>query len=123
MASRQDIISAASHFDNYDQQDAHDFLLYLLDAIHEDLNLVHHPSPVPTNAPARRAELESLPEVIAADKEWATYREQNDSIIIDVFQGSQPALLPFQGSNLISRAVALGQMRNRMECLHCHEVA
>ena len=28
-----------------------------------------------------------MPEVVAADSEWAKYREQNDSIVIDFFQG------------------------------------
>ncbi|GAA5991458.1 hypothetical protein JCM5350_001617 [Sporobolomyces pararoseus] len=98
----RDIISSASRFDNYDQQDAHDFLLYLLDAIHEDLNLVTHPAPILGHSPERQAELDELPEVVAADQEWAAYRDQNDSVVIDYFQG---------------------QLRNRMECLYCHETS
>ncbi|GAA5909816.1 uncharacterized protein JCM6883_003102 [Sporobolomyces salmoneus] len=99
----RDIISSASQFDNYDQQDAHDFLLYLLDAIHEDLNLlVHAPSPLEEDSPEHQYDLDRLHEVVAADREWAKYRDRNDSIVIDFFQG---------------------QLRNRMECLYCQETS
>ncbi|GAA6015024.1 hypothetical protein JCM11491_001630 [Sporobolomyces phaffii] len=98
----RDIISSASQFDNYDQQDAHDFLLYLLDALHEDLNLVLDPGP-PLESSAHLAHAYGqMSEVEAADREWATYRDNNDSIVIDYFQG---------------------QLRNRMECLYCHETS
>ncbi|GAA5909250.1 hypothetical protein JCM8208_005624 [Rhodotorula glutinis] len=80
------------------QQDAHEVLLTLLDGLHEDLNLVVDPPPPRTVSPEREAQLERLPEVVAADQEWEQYRVRNDSIVIDLFQGF---------------------MRNRMECMHC----
>ncbi|GAA6051364.1 hypothetical protein JCM3770_004503 [Rhodotorula araucariae] len=79
------------------QQDAHELLLVLLDGLHEDLNLVDEPP-----APQREVELERLPEVVAADQEWEKYRARNDSVVIDFFQG---------------------QLRNRMECMHCHQTS
>ncbi|BGP47871.1 ubiquitin-specific protease doa4 [Rhodotorula kratochvilovae] len=84
------------------QQDAHELLLALLDGLHEDLNLVATPPPVAPVSPQREAELERLPEVVAADQEWEKYRARNDSVIIDFFQG---------------------QMRNRMECMHCQQTS
>ncbi|GAA5906124.1 hypothetical protein JCM6882_003568 [Rhodosporidiobolus microsporus] len=99
---RDTIVRAAEQFDNREQHDAHDFLLYLLDALHEDLNLVLDPPPVKPTSPAREAELEQLPEVVAADQEWAKYRERNDSMVIDFFQG---------------------QVRNRMECMFCQQTS
>ncbi|GAA5886995.1 hypothetical protein JCM5296_005218 [Sporobolomyces johnsonii] len=99
---RHTICLSASQFHNHDQHDAHEFLLYLLDGLHEDLNLVGSPPLVREKTPEREAELERLPEVVAADQEWAAYRERNDSIVIDFFQG---------------------QLRNRMECTYCQQTS
>ena len=77
------------------QQDAHEVLLTLLDGLHEDLNLVVDPPPPRTVSPEREAQLERLPEVVAADQEWEQYRVRNDSIVIDLFQGAlEPLSLP-----------------------------
>lgn len=64
-------------------------MIVLMDALHEDLNLVERPSAVPhaVNSPEREAELEQLPEIIAAEQEWETHREKNDSVVLDLFQG------------------------------------
>lgn len=51
--------------------------------------------------PEREAALETLPPSVAAEKEWQIYKQRNDSLIVDLFQG---------------------QYRNRMECLTCHKV-
>ncbi|BGP07817.1 ubiquitin-specific protease doa4 [Rhodotorula toruloides] len=85
-----------------DQQDAHECLLTLLDGLHEDLNLVLDPPPPRPPSPGYEAHLRRLPEVVAADLEWSVYRERNDSVVIDFFQG---------------------QTRNRLECLDCHRVS
>ncbi|BGP70274.1 ubiquitin-specific protease doa4 [Rhodotorula toruloides] len=85
-----------------DQQDAHEYLLTLLDGLHEDLNLVLDPPPPRPPSPGYEAHLRRLPEVVAADLEWSVYRERNDSVVIDFFQG---------------------QIRNRLECLDCHRVS
>ncbi|GAA6012921.1 hypothetical protein JCM10207_008378 [Rhodosporidiobolus poonsookiae] len=99
---RHIIARATSQFDDHEQHDAHDLLLYLLDALHEDLNLVHDPPPPRTLTPAEEAKLERMPEVVAADRMWTLYRERNDSVVVDFFQG---------------------QCRNRMECMTCHQTS
>ncbi|GAA5825715.1 hypothetical protein JCM11251_000347 [Rhodosporidiobolus azoricus] len=99
---RDVIIRSADQFDNREQHDAHDLLLFLLDTLHEDLNLVLDPPPPQSISPAREAELEQLPEVVAADQEWAIYRERSDSLVIDFFQG---------------------QVRNRLECMTCQQTS
>lgn len=72
----------------------------MLDGIHEDLNrIMVKPTWSPT--PEQEAELERLPPQIASDQEWRAWRERNDSLIVDYFQG---------------------QFRNRLECLTCGAV-
>jgi len=98
--SQKSICSHASQFSGSDQHDAQEFLSFLLDGLHEDLNRVlQRPQIQPT--PEREAELEKLPLQVASQQEWETYKARNDSLIVDFFQG---------------------QFRNRMECLTCHKV-
>jgi ubiquitin carboxyl-terminal hydrolase 8 len=73
-----------------------------MDGLHEDLNRIRV-RPKPTEmSPEREHYLETLPPQIASDREWQIYKERNDSIIVDLFQG---------------------QYMNRMECLTCHKVS
>ncbi|GAA5861121.1 hypothetical protein JCM8547_008042 [Rhodosporidiobolus lusitaniae] len=99
---RNVITRIADRFDDHAQHDAHEFLLTLLDALHEDVNLVLRPPPVKEKTPEREAELERLPEAVAADQEWAEYRARQDSAMVDFFQG---------------------QIRNRMECMSCMQTS
>lgn len=90
---QKSITRYAAQFRGQDQQDAQEFLDSLLGIIHEDLNLIKKkPRPIELT-PEREAELESLPESIAADQEWQIYRERNDSVVIDFFQGKFPEQL------------------------------
>jgi ubiquitin carboxyl-terminal hydrolase 8 len=71
-----------------------------MDGIHEDLNrVIVKPKWEPT--PEQEAELERLPAQIASEREWRAWKERNDSVVVDYFQG---------------------QFRNRLECLTCHQV-
>jgi hypothetical protein len=98
--TQKSICSHAPQFSGSDQHDAQEFLSFLLDGLHEDLNRVLQKPQIQTT-PEREAELERLPLQIANQQEWETYKTRNDSLIVDFFQG---------------------QFRNRMECLTCHKV-
>lgn len=101
ICSQRHVCSFAKQFSGSDQHDSQEFLSFLLDGLHEDLNRVlHKPSTDPS--PDREAELEVLPQQIASEQEWTIYRMRNDSIIVDFFQG---------------------QFRNKLECLTCHKVS
>ncbi|KAF8216733.1 hypothetical protein K438DRAFT_1953639 [Mycena galopus ATCC 62051] len=84
-------------FNGSNQHDSQEFLSILLDGIHEDLNrlLVHRPL---TKTPEQEAELERLSPQIAGEQEWRLWKTQNDSVIVDFFQG---------------------QFRSRLQCLTC----
>lgn len=68
----------------------------MLDGLNEDLDLVLHKPPPIVSSPERDEALERLPEVMGSDRLWGEYRERNDSVIVDFFQG---------------------QFRNKVECL------
>ncbi|KAL7422668.1 ubiquitin-specific protease doa4 [Cryptotrichosporon argae] len=99
---RKNIIAFKSDFAGSEQHDSQEFLSFVMDGLHEDLNRIRvKPAPVEMT-PEREAALESLPPQVASDKEWAIYKMRNDSFIVDLFQG---------------------QYMNRMECLVCHKTS
>ncbi|WVQ95581.1 hypothetical protein IAU59_002678 [Kwoniella sp. CBS 9459] len=99
---RKNIITFASQFSGTDQHDSQEFLSFVLDGLHEDLNRVKHKPPPVEMTPEREAALETLPPEVASEKEWQIYKMRNDSFIVDLFQG---------------------QYRNRLECLTCHKTS
>ncbi|KAF7309945.1 Ubiquitin carboxyl-terminal hydrolase 4 [Mycena indigotica] len=79
------------------QHDSQEFLSFLLDGIHEDLNRLIV-KPTFTRTPEQEAELERLSTQVASEQEWRLWKTRNDSIIVDFFQG---------------------QFKNRVQCLTC----
>ncbi|RDX51268.1 cysteine proteinase [Lentinus brumalis] len=98
---RRSICSHAPQFSGSEQHDSQEFLSFLLDGLHEDLNRILQ-KPQIERTPEREAELEKLPTQIASEQEWQIYRMRDDSLVVDFFQG---------------------QYRNRMECLTCHRTS
>ncbi|EKM81610.1 hypothetical protein AGABI1DRAFT_35800 [Agaricus bisporus var. burnettii JB137-S8] len=98
---RKSICQLRSQYDNSDQHDSQEFLSFLMDGIHEDLNRVIV-KPKWTQTPEQEAELERLPPLIASEREWKEWKARNDSIIVDYFQG---------------------QFRSRLQCLTCHQTS
>ncbi|KAF8159371.1 hypothetical protein B0H34DRAFT_655402 [Crassisporium funariophilum] len=98
---RRSICQLKDQYEGSNQHDSQEFLSFLMDGIHEDLNRIIA-RVKPTRTPEEEAELERLPPQIASDREWQTWRSQNDSLIVDFFQGLS---------------------RNRLECLTCHKTS
>ncbi|KAG9098317.1 ubiquitin-specific protease doa4 [Ceratobasidium sp. UAMH 11750] len=99
---RKSICQHARQFAGSEQHDSQEFLIFLLDGIHEDLNRIFvKPNPEELT-PEREAELERMPKQLAGAYEWARYRRRNDSIVVDYFQG---------------------QFCNQMQCLTCGETS
>ncbi|KAK7025134.1 ubiquitin carboxyl-terminal hydrolase 4 [Favolaschia claudopus] len=97
MDFRKVVCKLNSQYHGSNQHDSQEFLSFLLDGIHEDLNrLLVQPSL--TKTPEQEAELERLSPQIASEQEWRLWKTRNDSIIVDFFQG---------------------QFRSRLQCLTC----
>ncbi|KAG5653604.1 hypothetical protein H0H81_011976 [Sphagnurus paluster] len=90
------------HYEGERQHDSQEFLSFLLDGIHEDLNRIINKPVQPKMTPEREAELERLPAHIASDQEWSKVRQANDSIVADLFRG---------------------QFQNRLQCFKCKKTS
>uniref|UniRef100_A0A1I8AQH0 ubiquitinyl hydrolase 1 n=1 Tax=Steinernema glaseri TaxID=37863 RepID=A0A1I8AQH0_9BILA len=68
-------------FNGYNQQDSQELLAFLLDGLHEDLNLI-------TNKPyIEEKDADGRPDSVVADEAWEAYQQRNDSIIVDNMHG------------------------------------
>ncbi|KAJ2336916.1 hypothetical protein GGI00_000556, partial [Coemansia sp. RSA 2681] len=86
-AFKQTIAQWAPQFRGYNQQDAPEFLAFLLDGLHEDLNrIVHKPYIEVPDADGR-------PDAEVADEQWDIYKRRNDSVVVDLFQGQYRSTL------------------------------
>lgn len=100
--SQEAIIRFAPQFEGTEQHDSQEFLSFLLDGLHEDLNLVHRRPPPSPEDPAQEARFEQLPDWEASGIAWEKYLKRNSSVIVSLFQG---------------------QFRNRLQCLTCGTVS
>lgn len=77
----------SSMFHGYQQQDSQEFLSWLLDALHEDLNRIHD-KPY-CEKPELKDEDVNNPQAIVdlAKQCWDQHKCRNDSIIVDLFTG------------------------------------
>ncbi|GFR84324.1 ubiquitin carboxyl-terminal hydrolase 19 [Elysia marginata] len=68
-------------FFGYAQHDAHEFLAFLLDGLHEDLNRIKKKPYTET------IDSDGRPDRVVAEEAWAQYKLRNDSVVVDLFQG------------------------------------
>ncbi|KAI8814802.1 hypothetical protein BJ742DRAFT_887384 [Cladochytrium replicatum] len=91
----KDIVGTwAVQFRGNDQQDSQEFLAFLLDKLHEDLNVGRRnkllPAPKPTKEPEEEPQ---LPDDVGSLKAWNSYIQTNWSIVVDMFQGQYKSTL------------------------------
>ncbi|XP_078597209.1 ubiquitin carboxyl-terminal hydrolase 19-like isoform X2 [Branchiostoma floridae x Branchiostoma japonicum] len=75
------IATKAHQFTGFAQHDAQEFLAFLLDGLHEDLNRIQD-KPYTTTV-----ESDGRPDAEVADEAWRIYMKRNDSFMVDLFQG------------------------------------
>jgi ubiquitin carboxyl-terminal hydrolase 4/11/15 len=72
----------APQFSGYQQQDSQEFMSFLLDGLHEDLNLVRQKPYMDTQDDDGKSD-----DVTLAAEQWDYYRKRNQSKIHDIFHG------------------------------------
>ncbi|CAG8478259.1 1171_t:CDS:2 [Dentiscutata heterogama] len=92
----------APQFSGCDQQDSQEFLAYLLDGLHEDLNIIKDKPTIKELTPQEEEEMEMLRPQIASEIEWEKYLMRNSSVVVSLFQG---------------------QFRNKLTCLTCYKTS
>ncbi|CAG8567558.1 13582_t:CDS:2, partial [Gigaspora rosea] len=92
----------APQFSGCDQQDSQEFLAYLLDGLHEDLNIIKKKPIIKELTLQEEEEMEMLQPQIASEIEWEKYLMRNTSIVVSLFQG---------------------QFRNKLICLTCNKTS
>lgn len=71
----------APTFSGYSQHDAQEFLAFLLDGLHEDLNRIKQKPYVEI------PDSDGRPDEEVAEERWRLHLQRNDSIVVDLFQG------------------------------------
>ncbi|KAF2287433.1 hypothetical protein GH714_039882 [Hevea brasiliensis] len=77
----------APQFSGYNQHDSQEFLSFLLDGLHEDLNHVKCKPYIEVKDADNRSDKE------VADEYWQNHLARNDSIIVDLYQGQYRSTL------------------------------
>ncbi|KAJ7317131.1 hypothetical protein JRQ81_003293 [Phrynocephalus forsythii] len=81
------VASKASQFTGYAQHDAQEFMAFLLDGLHEDLNRIHNKPYTET------VDSDGRPDEVVAEEAWHRHKMRNDSFIVDLFQGQYKSKL------------------------------
>ncbi|KAF2638640.1 cysteine proteinase [Massarina eburnea CBS 473.64] len=75
------------------QQDAKEFLEFILDSLHEDLNTTYNKTPLKTLTESEEQAREQLPRQYAAKIEWNRYQHRDMSLIGNLFAGQHASTL------------------------------
>ncbi|GAA5806256.1 hypothetical protein HPULCUR_011787 [Helicostylum pulchrum] len=103
MTFRESLVRFAPRFSGTDQQDSQEFLLFLLDGLHEDLNLAAFGNQTSNKfSLVDEPAFEKLPTWQASALAWEKYLHSNSSIIVSLFQG---------------------QYRSKLTCLSCKQTS
>ncbi|KAI9709798.1 MAG: ubiquitin-specific protease doa4 [Chrysothrix sp. TS-e1954] len=84
------------------QQDAKEFLEFIVDMLHEDLNANWHRNPLQPLTPEAEAQREKTPELVASKFEWSRYEHRDLSPLTQLFAG---------------------QHVSRLQCTTCHNTS
>jgi len=79
-------------FEGFEQQDAQELFSFLLDCLHEDLNVVGK-KPDTSLSNAEEAALERMSASLAAAREWQRAKQRDCSIVTTLFTGQERSQL------------------------------
>ncbi|KAI7872098.1 hypothetical protein BDF14DRAFT_1756361 [Spinellus fusiger] len=99
---RRELIKFAPQFSGTEQHDSQEFLNFLLDGIHEDVNMVTERRPATPENAADEEAFEKLKDWEASSIAWNKYLSRNSSVVVSLFQG---------------------QMRSRLKCMTCNKTS
>ncbi|RKP28142.1 hypothetical protein SYNPS1DRAFT_11648 [Syncephalis pseudoplumigaleata] len=86
----------APQFSGYQQHDSQEFLAFLLDGLHEDLNRVR------VKPYIEIPDADGRPDEEVAEERWRMHRARNDSKVVDEFQGQYKSTLVCPQCNKVS---------------------
>ena len=93
---KQVIGEFAPQFAGYQQQDSQEFMLFLLDGLHEDLNRI-------TKKPYLESkDSDGRPDEVVAAEAWSMHKQREDSVVVDTFHG---------------------QLKSHVTCVNCGNVS
>ncbi|CAO3647772.1 unnamed protein product [Cunninghamella echinulata] len=85
---REALVRFAPQYSGTEQQDSQEFLNFLLDGLHEDLNTIQRkPNNINNNDDHDDEAFEKLPDYQASGIAWEKYMARNASVIVSLFQG------------------------------------
>lgn len=101
---REAICRFAPQFRGNEQHDSQEFLSFLMDAIHEDLNVARQRGmkPPPPMTKAEEEAEEALPEPLQSKRAWERYLKLNNSIVVRDFQGQLGSTVQCMTCNAVS---------------------
>lgn len=83
----------SSMFHGYQQQDSQEFLSWLLDALHEDLNRIQN-KPYCEKPELKDEDVDNASAIVdLANQCWELHKKRNDSVIVDLFTGMYQSTL------------------------------
>lgn len=85
-----------------EQQDAKEFLEFVLDYMHEDLNITWNKSPLKPLSDQQELQREQFPRQYAAKIEWGRYQHRDMSVIGGIFAGQHASQLTCQTCGVTS---------------------
>ncbi|OLL26651.1 Ubiquitin carboxyl-terminal hydrolase 8 [Neolecta irregularis DAH-3] len=106
-----------SQFGNDDQQDASEFLSFLLDALHEDTNLAFDRSKFRELTKDEEDRRNGLPIQVVSPIEWSRYTHRNSSRIVSFFQGQ--LLSQLNAFSMLSLPLALNAHHGKSSIYDC----
>jgi ubiquitin carboxyl-terminal hydrolase 4/11/15 len=95
-AFKRTIGSFAPRFSGYEQHDSQEFLSFVLDGLHEDLNRVR------AKPYTKAVEVNSRPDSEVAEESWKCHLLRNQSVIVDLCQGQLKSTIVCPSCNFVS---------------------